>query len=204
MPWRALLRVVDFQALLAAQPGIAEALDAAARAHGPRSWEARTLREGFHLVAKVLWTRRAGIPQVHDLAWLDHAVVSAGTRLGKEWEGEEARTKWAGLRTAWGPVDTEAGARDSSWVAIPVDAFGGSGEVKLERGTAGPYEVRIVTRSETKAFLEALEGIPDDDPARVAGLRDDATALATSARRADSPAVALVFAASSLGDLAAE
>src|SRR3989442_6536732 len=87
MGWRGLLRVVDFQALLTSQPLVASALDKAQHAGGTKSPEAKALREGYYLLAKVLWTRRASIPRIHDLAWLDHTVVSAGGRrrpgLGK-------------------------------------------------------------------------------------------------------------------------
>src|SRR5256886_16499171 len=83
MGWRGLLRVVDFQTVLTSQPAVAAALDKAQRAGGTKSPEAKALREGYQLLAKVLWTRRASIPRVHDLAWLAHAGVSAGTRPGR-------------------------------------------------------------------------------------------------------------------------
>src|SRR5438552_2785965 len=78
MGWRGLLRVVDFQELLTAQPVLAAALDKAQRSGGTKSPEAKALREGYQLLAKTLWTRRASIERVHDLAWLDHSAVSAG------------------------------------------------------------------------------------------------------------------------------
>src|SRR2546422_11773350 len=81
MGWRGLLRVVDFQALLTSQPLVASALDKAQHAGGTKSPEAKALREGYHLLAKVLWTRRASIQRIHDLAWLEHTVVSAGAPL---------------------------------------------------------------------------------------------------------------------------
>src|SRR2546428_8712606 len=89
MGWRGLLRVVDFQALLSSQPLVASALDKAQHAGGTRSPEAKALREGYHLLAKVLWTRRASIQRIHDLAWLDHTVVSAGGRLRPGWGNEK-------------------------------------------------------------------------------------------------------------------
>src|SRR5437016_12836072 len=88
MGWRGLLRVVDFQALLTSQPLVASALDKAQHAGGTKSPEAKALREGYHLLAKVLWTRRASIQRIHDLAWLDHTVVSAGARLRRGWADE--------------------------------------------------------------------------------------------------------------------
>src|SRR5205807_1705156 len=66
MGWRGLLRVVDFQTVLTSQPAVAAALDKAQRAGGTKSPEAKALREGYQLVAKVLWTRRASIPRVPD------------------------------------------------------------------------------------------------------------------------------------------
>ena len=71
MTWRALVRVVDFQEILTAQAILSDAIAGAIGAHGPRSDEVRALREGYNVIAKVLWTRRAGIPEVHDLAWLE-------------------------------------------------------------------------------------------------------------------------------------
>src|SRR3989449_3476655 len=88
MGWRGLLRVVDFQALLTSQPLVASALDKAQHAGGTKTPEAKALREGYHLLAKVLWTRRASIQRIHDLAWLDHTVVSAGAPGGRG-RGEE-------------------------------------------------------------------------------------------------------------------
>src|SRR5207245_10563878 len=87
MGWPGPLRVVDAQTLLTSQPLVASALDKAQHAGGTKSPEAKALREGYHLLAKVLWTRRASIQRIHDLAWLDHTVVSAGARLGRGWEG---------------------------------------------------------------------------------------------------------------------
>src|SRR5438094_608588 len=66
MGWRGLLRVVDFQELLTAQPVLAAALDKAQRSGGTKSPEAKALREGCQLLARTLWTRRASIERVHD------------------------------------------------------------------------------------------------------------------------------------------
>src|SRR2546425_4219571 len=103
MGWRGLLRVVDFQALLSSQPLVASALDKAQHAGGTKSPEAKALREGYYLLAKVLWTRRASIPRIHDLAWLDHTVVSAGARLGRVWENEDGGTAVRGAEDALPP-----------------------------------------------------------------------------------------------------
>src|SRR2546426_11727431 len=72
MGWRGLLRVVDFQALLTSQPLVASALDKAQHAGGTKSPGAKALRGGYHLLAKVLCARRASIPRIPGLAWLDH------------------------------------------------------------------------------------------------------------------------------------
>src|SRR2546426_11190162 len=142
MGWRGLLRVVDFQGLLTAQPVVAAALERAQRAGGPKSSEAKALREGYQLVSKVLWTRRASIPRVHDLAWLDHAVVSAGTRLGRVWESQEGRESFTAAEEAMGDdVFRELFPKEGAeWIEIPVQAFAGiSPNLQLERRVFGPY-----------------------------------------------------------------
>src|SRR5438309_10749361 len=96
MGWRGLLRVVDFHTVLTSQPAVAAALDKAQRSGGTKSPEAKALREGYQLLAKTLWTRRASIERVHDLAWLDHSVVSAGAPRGRGWEGEAGRVSFVG------------------------------------------------------------------------------------------------------------
>src|SRR5438552_17304416 len=79
MGWRGLLRVVDFQELLTAQPVLGAALDKAQRSGGTKSPDAKALREAYQLLAKSLWTRRAPIQRRHDLAWLDHSGLSAAS-----------------------------------------------------------------------------------------------------------------------------
>src|SRR5437899_12960208 len=134
MGWRGLLRVVDFQALLSSQPLVASALDKAQHAGGTKSPEAKALREGYHLLAKVLWTRRASIQRIHDLAWLDHTVVSAGARLGRVWEDEDGVPA---LHAAEDALSQGVGPElfpleGSSWIDVPVQAFAGvSPTVKL-------------------------------------------------------------------------
>src|SRR2546428_7484087 len=107
MGWRGLLRVVDFQALLSSQPLVASALDKAQHAGGTRSPEAKALREGYHLLAKVLWTRRASIQRIHDLAWLDHTVVSAGAAPRRGAGKQEGAPP---LRAAGGALPPDAGS----------------------------------------------------------------------------------------------
>src|SRR6059036_555257 len=127
MGWHGLLRVVDFQALLVSQPSIAAALDKAQRANGTKSPQAKALREAYHLLAKVLWTRRASIQRVHDLAWLDHSVVSASARLGRVWEGAEgSRSIRAAEEALAQGIGTELFPLEgSSWIDVPVQAFAG-------------------------------------------------------------------------------
>lgn len=203
MGWSGLLRVVDFQALLASQPVVAKALDRAGRAGGPKSPEARALREGYQLLAKVLWTRRAGIPRVHDLAWLDHTTVSAGARLGRVWEGGEGLRRF--LEAPEFPEDAvflELFPREGSgWIEIPVEAYAGiSPTVKLERGVAGAYQVGIVVGARLRVLYDAAGTAKFHATPDATGILGEIEALAASAHRAASPSVAVVFAASSFED----
>ena len=207
MGWHGLLRVVDFQTLLASQSTIATALDKAQRATGTRSPQVKALREGYHLLAKVLWTRRASIPRVHDLAWLDHTVVSASARLGRVLEGED------GLRSIASVEGIASDAvllelfppKGSDWIEISVEAFAGiSPTVKLERGVAGPIRVGLVPEPRLKALYDAAATTKFDAPPPAVTVLGEIEALAASARRAGSPSVAVVFAASSFEDVPAE
>ncbi len=205
--WRGLLRVVDFQALLTSQPIVAAALDKAHRANGTKSPEVKALREGYHLLAKVLWTRRASIPRVHDLAWLDHTVVSAGARLGRLWEGDEGRSSLAAAEQAFSdPVLLDLFPREGSmWIEAPVEAFSGiSPIVKLERGVAGPYRVGIVLGPELRTLFEAAATAKFHASSAAVNVLGEIEALTAAARRAGDPSVALVFAASSFEDRTAE
>lgn len=207
MGWRGLLRVVDFQALLSSQAVVAAALDKAQRAAGTLAPEVRSLREGYRLLAKVLWTRRASIERVHDLVWLDHTVVSAGTRLGRIWSGEEGRLAIdAAERAAGAPVFLELFPREgSTWLEIPVQAFAGlSPNVKFERGISGAIRVGIVTEADLKALYETTATAKFDAPPIAVSVLGELEALTAAARRASNPSVALVFAASSFEERAAE
>jgi len=207
MAWRGLLRVVDFQALLSGQATVAAAMEKAQRATGTKSPEVKALREGYYLLAKVLWTRRASIPRVHDLAWLDHTVVSAGTRLGHVLAGEDGRQSVATLEESTAdPVIRDLFPRkDSDWVEIPVEAFAGiSPTVKLERGVSGPCRVGIVPDAKLRALFDAAATAKFSAPAAAVNILGVIEALSAAARRAGSPSVAVVFAASSFEDLSAE
>ena len=207
MGWHGLLRVVDFQALLASQSTIAAALDKAQRANGTRSPQVKALREGYHLLAKVLWTRRASIQRVHDLAWLDHTVVSASARLGRVWQGEDGFRSIASVEAiASDAVFLELfPPKGSDWIEVPVEAFAGiSPTVKLERGVAGPIRVGLVPELRLKAMYDAAATAKFDAPPPAVTVLGEIEALAASARRAGRPSVAVVFAASSFEDVPAE
>ena len=207
MGWRGLLRVVDFQAVLTAQPVVAGALDKAQRAGGTKAPDVKALREGYQLIAKVLWTRRASIPRVHDLAWLDHAVVSAGTRLGRVWESSEGRESFAAAEEAMGDdVFRELFPKEGAeWIEIPVQAFAGiSPNVKLERGVFGPYRVGIVPEPRVRSLYEWAAKTKFNAPPAAISVLGEVEALSAAARRGGGPSVAVVFAAYSFEDVAAE
>lgn len=207
MAWRGLLRVVDFQALLSGQHTVGAALEKAQRSGGPKSPEAKALREGYYLLAKVLWTRRASIAKVHDLAWLDHAVVSAGTRLGRVWSDEEGLQAVASLESATAdPVFRDLlPEKGSDWIEVPVEAFAGiSPTVKLERGVAGGTRVGIVPEAKLRTLYDAAATAKFNAPPAAISILGEVEAFSAAARRAGSPSVAVVFAASSFEDRAAE
>jgi hypothetical protein len=206
MGWRGLLRVVDFQRLLSSQPAVADALEKAQRAGGTKSPEAKSLREAYYLLAKVLWTRRASIQRVHDLAWLDHTVVSAGARLGRVWDNEEGLVSVGQAANSTAHVFRELlPAEGSDWLEVPVEAYAGiSPIVKLERGRSGSYHVGIVPESRLRALYEAAATAKFDASPMAINTFGEIEALAAAARRAGSPSVALVFAASSFEDRSAE
>ncbi len=207
MGWRGLLRVVDFQRLLSSQPAVADALDKAQRAGGTKSPEVKALREAYYLLAKVLWTRRASIQRVHDLAWLDHTVVSAGARLGRVWEGAEGlrSVAEAGDRGGHAVFHELLPGEGSDWLEVPVEAYSGiSPIVKLERGLSGPYRVGIVPESRLRTLSEAAATAKFDAPPIAINALGDIEAMAAAARRAGSPSVALVFAGSLFEDRSAE
>ena len=207
MGWRALLRVVDFQSLLSSQPVVASALEKAQHAGGTKSPEARSLREGYYLLAKVLWTRRASIQRIHDLGWLDHTVVSAGARLGRVWQDAEGSRS---IRAAEEALPKGVGpelfpSEGSSWIDLPVQAFAGiSPTVKLQRGVSQPYRVGIVPEPRLRPWYEAVTTAKFSAPPAAVSVLGEIEALIAAARRAGGPSVALVFAASSFEDRFAE
>ncbi len=197
MVWRALLRIVDFQELLTAQAAIAESLEKARRRHGPDGAEARTLREGFNLLAKIIFTRRASIQDVHDLAWLDHFVVTKEGRPATIWEGESGRAAWESLATNRGRLADLVPRRGSSWAEVPVSGFGGPEPLKLERGVAGTFRVGVVTN---EGMLELMSDLaPLESKAKEgAELLHELRRFAVVARHVGGESLGLVFAAASL------
>src|SRR2546426_462913 len=205
--WRALLRVVDFQSLLSSQPVVASALEKAQHAGGTKSPEARSLREGYYLLAKVLWTRRASIQRIHDLAWLDHTVVSAGARLRRVLgDGQGSRSIRApeeALSPGGGPELFPL--EGSRLIDVPAQAFAGvSPTVKLQRGVSQPYRVGIVPEPRLRPWYEAVTTAKFSAPPAAVSVLGEIEALIAAARRAGGPSVALVFAASSFEDRFAE
>ena len=207
MGWQALLRVVDFQSLLSSQPLVASALEKAQHAGGTKSPEARALREAYYLLAKVLWTRRSSIRRTHDLAWLDHTVVSAGARLGRVWDDAQGSRSIRAAEEALPPsLSPELFPQEgSSWIEVPVQTFAGiSPTVKIERGVSQPFRVGVVPESRLRAWSEAVTTAKFNAPPAAVSILGEIEALIAAARRAGGPSVALVFAASSFEDRFAE
>ncbi len=194
MTWRSLLRVVDFQELLTSQAALADRLAAEGPA-GVQSPEAQTLQAGFNLLAKVLFTQRANVRDLHDLAWLDHLVVAHGGGLAKTWEGERSREAWEALAESRGRLGQLVPRRGPSWTSVPLTGVAGLSDLKLECGAtpavragAVPHEELLELASETAhAHAPHAEG-------RVA--LEDVHRLAVAARKIGSESVALVYAAS--------
>src|SRR5207245_8050371 len=194
--WRALLRVVDFQSLLSSQPVVASALEKAQHAGGTKSPEARSLREGYYLLAKVLWTRRASIQRIHDLAWLDHTVVSAGARLGRVWQDAEGSRS---IRAAEEALPQGVGpelfpSEGSTWLDLPVQAFAGiSPTVKLQRGVSQPYRVGIVPEPRLRPWYEAVTTAKFSAPPPAVSVLGESGPLTAAARGAGGPGAAWAF-----------
>ena len=195
MTWRALLRIVDIDELLTSQAVLAERLGA----HGPASTvEARTLRVGFNLLAKVLFTQRATVRDVHDLAWLDHLVVSKGQGLAKTWHGEHSREVWDVLAENRGHLGHLVPRRGSSWTAVPVTGVAGLEELKLECGTTGRIRAGAVPHD---ALLELASEMGHEHRPHPEGAQylEEARRLAVAARKVGGEGTALVFASSVFG-----
>lgn len=196
MGWRGLLRVVDFERLLTAQAALAESLEKSATREGASSEDARTMRLGFNLLAKVLFTRRASIPDVHDLVWLDHLVVARDARPARVWEGEHAREAWDRLASNRGRMgQIVPRSRHSSWADVPLGELPPGEPLRLERGVAGPFMAGLVTQDETLELMDELRPLSSRTKEGEAILRE-LRRLATAVRHEARESVALVFVAS--------
>jgi len=198
VPWRALLRVVDFQELLTAQAGVAEALTTSREAAGSNSEATRTLREGFNLLAKVLFTQRATVRDVHDLAWLDHLVLAKELGPAKTWHTERAREALDHLAGNRGRLGQLIPARHATWVDVPLAGVGGLETLKAECGTAGTIRSGVVPQ---EALLELVSELAPAAPKTKEGaaILEDVHRLALAARRLGGESVALVLVSSVLG-----
>lgn len=197
MPWRALLRVVDFQELLTAQATFAEALGGARESAGPDSPETQTLREGFNLLAKVLFTQRAAIRDLHDLAWLDHLVLAKGLGPAKTWHTERVREALNHLAGDRGRLGELIPGRHPTWVDLPLVGVGGLAALKAECGTSGSIRSGMVPQ---EALLELVSELGPAAPKTQEGaaILEDVHRLALAARRLGGESVALVLVSSVL------
>lgn len=197
MPWRALLRVVDFQELLTAQATLAEALGRARESAGADAAEAQTLREGFNLLAKVLFTQRATVRDVHDLAWLDHAVLAKGLGPAKTWHTERVREALDHLAGNRGRLGELLPGRHPAWVDIPLSGVGGLATLKAECGTSSSIRSGVVPQ---EALLELVSELGPAAPKTKEGgvVLEDVHRLALAARHLGGESVALVLVSSVL------
>jgi len=186
---------VDFQELLTSQAVLAERLEPALRNAGAPTAETQTLREGFNLLAKVLFTQRANVRELHDLAWLDHLVVAKGHGLAKTWEGERSREAFEALAESRGRLGQLVPRRGSTWTAVPVSGMAGLADLRLECGVTGTLRAGAVPH---EALLElASEALQAHTPhTEGRGFLEVAHHLAVAARQVGHESVALVFASS--------
>ncbi len=197
MTWRALLRVVDFQELLTSQAAIAERLGSEAGREGAPSAEVQTLREGFNLLAKVLFTQRATVRDVHDLAWLDHLVVAREHGLAKTWSGDRSQEAWERIAESRGRLAQLVPRRGSAWTAVPLNGVGGLADLKMECGATATLRAGAVPHGE---LLELVSEVGPSAGAHgeARGHLEDIQRLAVAARKIGSESVALVYASSAL------
>jgi hypothetical protein len=193
--WRALLRVVDFQELLTAQATFAEALGSAQESSGRDSEATRTLREGFNLLAKVLFTQRAAIRDVHDLAWLDHLVLAKGLGPAKTWHTERTREALDHLAGNRGRLGELIPGRHPTWIDVPLAGVGGLATLKAECGTSGALRAGVVAQ---ESLLELVSELGAAAPRTKEGTAflEDVHRLALAARRLGSESTALVLVSS--------
>ena len=198
MTWRALLRLVDFQDLLTSQSTLAEALAKSSEAQGADSEATRTLREGFNLLAKVLFTQRATIRDVHDLAWLDHLLIAKELGPAKTWRTEHAREALDHLAGGRGRLGELIPGRHPAWVEVPLAGVAGLETLKVECGTTGSLRSGVVPH---EALLELVSELGAAGPRtkEAAAILEDVHRLALAGRRVGGESVALVLTSSSFG-----
>lgn len=194
MTFEALLRVVDFQELLTSQAAIAERLAEAGGASGAVTRETQTLREGFNLLAKVLFTQRANVRDLHDLAWLDHLVVAKGHGLAKTWQGTRSQEALEALAESRGRLGQLVPRRGSSWAAVPLSGVAGLGDLRLECGTTGSIRAGAVPHEDLLELVAELGRAHAPHPEGREFL-EVAHSLAVAGRQIGHESVALVYAA---------
>ena len=197
MTWRALLRVIDFQRLLTSQATLAEALEESRTTSGPDSPATRNLREGFNLLAKVLFTQRATVRDVHDLAWLDHIVIAKELGHAKIWHTEHQREAFEHLAGSRGRLGELIPGRAESWVSIPLAGAGGLDALKAECGRAGPVRSGVVPHD---ALLELVSELRQSSARtkETAPVLEEVQRLALAGRRVGQESIALVFTSSTV------
>jgi hypothetical protein len=189
--------VVDFQEVLTSQAALAEALERSREESGPDSPEARTLREGFNLLAKVLFTQRAAVRDVHDLAWLDHLLLAKELGPAKTWHAARTREALDHMASNRGRLGELIPARHATWVDIPLVGVAGLGSLKAECGTSGAMRSGVVPQESLLELVSEL-GPTAPRPKEASAILEDVHRLALAARRMGSESAALVLVSSAV------
>ncbi len=156
MPWRALLRLVDFPAILTHWAS-ADLTSGGPELDAQATHESRGAEFGRKAILRVLSTGRATIPDVHDLAWFDHG--SASQENGTAWGGDTDRNFFEALRMTGMPNSPMRRLLphlgESDWIDIgPI--LPGKGQVRVERGAYGPCSVGLVKPPEVRDLMRYL------------------------------------------------
>ena len=156
MPWRALLRLVNFPSVFT-HWAAADLSGGGREADEETGYEWRATEVGRKAIIRVLSTGRATIPDVHDLAWYDH--VTGSNENGTAWEGDANRKFLETLRVTAMPNSPMRRLfphlGESDWIDIGL-ILSGKGRVRLERGAYGPYSVGLVTLPEVPHLLRYI------------------------------------------------
>lgn len=198
MTWRALLRLVDFQELLSSQAALAESLARSSETEGADCEASRTLREGFNLLAKVLFTQRATIRDVHDLAWLDHLVIARELGPARTWRSEHAREALDHLAGGRGRLGELIPGRHPAWIEMPLAGLAGLATLKAECGTTGNLRSGVVPHESLLELVSELGAAPRRTK-EAGAILEDVHRLALAGRRAGGESVALVLTSSTFG-----